>query len=183
MACNLLECLFLHWLHPHSSPSSSMLSFAILGLYNSSMRSIVQLIYLCSFLGSSGESAWQVSPYLPLPTVLTHFSLHKLYSVFPPPLLMSSKLFQVFQKYQDACKPAGEYLLSSPISWSVHPPLISYPRPTKCSISIGGFYWVVLDCMWSGLSSGMSARWVIQPLPPLWQYWHPHLIWGTITFF
>lgn len=62
MACNLLECLFLHCLHPHSSPSSSMLSFAALGLYNSFMRSIVRLIHLCSLLESSGKSVCQVSP-------------------------------------------------------------------------------------------------------------------------
>ena len=67
MDCNLLECLFLHCLHPHSSPSSSMLSLAILGLYNSFVRSTVKYIYLCSFLGSSGKSACQVSPLTYLP--------------------------------------------------------------------------------------------------------------------
>ena len=68
MACNLLECLFLHCLHPHSSPSSSMLSLAILGIYNSPMRSIVRYICLCSFLGSSDKSACQVC----LPPYLSH---------------------------------------------------------------------------------------------------------------
>src|ERR1700729_1943954 len=67
MVCNLLECLFLHCLHPHSSPSSSMLSLAILRLYISSVRSTVKYICLCSFLGSSGKSACQVSPFTYLP--------------------------------------------------------------------------------------------------------------------
>ena len=57
VACNLLECLFLHCLHPHSSPSSSMLSLAVLGIYSSSIRLIVRLIHLCSFMGSSDKSA------------------------------------------------------------------------------------------------------------------------------
>ena len=56
VACNLLECLFLHCLHPYSSPSSSMLSLAVLGLHSSSIRSIVRLIHLCRFMGSSGKS-------------------------------------------------------------------------------------------------------------------------------
>jgi hypothetical protein len=68
IAYNVLECLFLQCLHPHPSPSSSMLSPATMGLYNSNMRSIVRLIYLCSFLGSSGKSACQVCP----PTYLPH---------------------------------------------------------------------------------------------------------------
>ena len=67
MDCNLLECLFLHCLHPHSSPSSSMLSLAILGLYNFFVRPTVKYICLCSFLGSSGKSACQVSPFTYLP--------------------------------------------------------------------------------------------------------------------
>ena len=62
MVCNLLKCLFLHCLHLHSSPSSSPLFFAIMGLYNSNIRSIVRLIYLCSFLGCSGKSACPVAP-------------------------------------------------------------------------------------------------------------------------
>jgi hypothetical protein len=57
VACNLLECLFLHHLHPHSSPSSSMSSLAILGLHRFSIRSIVRLMLLCSFMGLSGKSA------------------------------------------------------------------------------------------------------------------------------
>ena len=56
-ACNLLECLFLHCLCPHPSPSSSMLFLAILGPHSSSIRSIVILILLCSFMRSSGKSA------------------------------------------------------------------------------------------------------------------------------
>src|ERR1700683_1082257 len=62
MVCNLLECLFLHCLHPHSSSSSSMLSLAILGLYNSFIRPIMRLIGLGSLLGSFGKSGCQGSP-------------------------------------------------------------------------------------------------------------------------
>jgi len=49
-----------------------------------------------------------------LPTALTHCSLYKLHSVFLPLLLIFRRVFQVSQKSQDACKPAGEYLFSSP---------------------------------------------------------------------
>ena len=139
MACNLLEYLLLHCLPAHSSPSSSLLSFAIMALYNYSMRLIMGLISICNFLGSSGKSTYQLFSLPTLPTVLTHFFFHKLHSVFSPLPLMSSKPFQVSQTPHDDCKLVGKYLLSSPLSWSSHPPLISYPRPTKCFIHVGGF--------------------------------------------
>ena len=68
MVCNLPGCLILHCLHPHSPSSSSMLSLSILGIYNSSIRSIMRLICLCTFLGSYGKSACQVC----LPACLPH---------------------------------------------------------------------------------------------------------------
>ena len=92
MACNLPGCLILHCLHPHSSSSSSMLSLAILGLYNSFIRPIMRLIGLCSLLGSFGKSACQGSP----PTYP-----HCTDPVLPPQMALSvsplsySKLFQV----------------------------------------------------------------------------------------
>jgi hypothetical protein len=59
MVCNLLQGLFLHYPH-HHSPSSSMLSLAILGLYNSSVRFIVRLT-LC---GSGLGLFWVMQPLL-----------------------------------------------------------------------------------------------------------------------
>ena len=67
MICNLPGCLILHCLQPHSSSSSSMLSLAIMGLYNFSIRLIMSPVDLCSLLGFFGKSVCQVSPYLPTP--------------------------------------------------------------------------------------------------------------------
>ena len=97
VACNLLECPFLHYLHPHSPPSSYMLSLAILGPHSSFIRFIVRLILLCNLMVSSGKSACSVSLLPILHTVMTHCSLHNLCSVFPPDLLICGKLLQVSQ--------------------------------------------------------------------------------------
>jgi hypothetical protein len=65
--------------------------------------------------------------------------------VFPSPLLMPSKLFQVSQISKDACRLDGEYLLSSLLAWSGHPPPISYSRHTKLSKYILWFYLRVFE--------------------------------------
>jgi len=93
--------------------------------------------------------------------------------VFPTPLLISIKLFQVSQTSQDACRIDGEYLLSSLLVWSGHPPPISYSRHTKHSKYIWWFNLKILDSIWQYLNSGMGAMWVtVAPLPPIFLLHH-----------
>jgi hypothetical protein len=60
--------------------------------------------------------------------------------VFLSPLLIPSKLLQVSQIFKDACRLDGEYLLSSPLAPSGHPPPISYSGHTKLSKYMLWFY-------------------------------------------
>ena len=98
--------------------------------------------------------------------------------VFPTPLLISSKLFQVSQTSQDVCRIDGEHLLSSLLVWSGHPPPISYPRHTKPSKHILLFYLKILDSIWEYSNGCMIAMWVtVAPLPPLFHIFTILLFW------
>ena len=78
--------------------------------------------------------------------------------VFLSPLLIPSKLLQVSQIFKDACRLDGEYLLSSPLAPSGHPPPISYSGHTKLSRYVSWFYLMALDSIWGDLIGGMGAR-------------------------
>jgi hypothetical protein len=95
--------------------------------------------------------------------------------VFPTPLLISSKLFQVARTSQDACRIDGEHLLSSLLVWSGHPPPISYSSHTKPSKYILWFNLKILDNSWVYFIGGMGARLVLQQISPLDKYWHLQL--------
>jgi hypothetical protein len=62
-------------------------------------------------------------------------------SVFPPPLLIPNKLFQVSQTYKDACRLDDEYLLSSPLlDQATHLPFPILGTPNFVNI-FDGFIW------------------------------------------
>ena len=101
--------------------------------------------------------------------------------VFPTPLLISSKLFQVSQTPQDVCRIDDEHLLSSLLVWSGYPPPISYSRHTKPSKYILWFNSKILDNIWVHFIGGMGARLVLQHLSPFDKYWPLQLPQGAIT--
>ena len=87
--------------------------------------------------------------------------------MFPSPLLIFSKLFQVSQTFQHACRLDGKYLLSSLLVWSGHPPPISYSRHTKLPKYVLLFWYRVSNTIWGYLSGWMGTIWVSQDPPPI----------------